>query len=93
MSELRTTVRVTAEGLGVISRAVLTFLVLVYDTRSGGQGSLALLAFATGQLAYGVVVLLAYMAHYNLGAVLPKGPHKEYVGISSLILWHFFFLI
>ena len=72
MSELRTNIRVTAEGLGIISKPVVTFLVLLYDARTGAQGSLALLAFAGGQLAYGAVVLGTYMVYYHPRQIWPK---------------------
>lgn len=77
MAELRTGVRVRAEGLGITSKTVVTFLVLLYDTRRGGrQGELALLAFAGGQLAYGVSVLLTYVAHYGRAHLKPRTPPK-----------------
>ena len=72
MSELRTNIRVTAEGLGIISKPVVTFLVLLYDARTGAQGSLALLAFAGGQLAYGTMVLGTYMVYYHPHRIWPK---------------------
>lgn len=68
MAELRTKVRVRAEGLGITGKALITFFMLVYDTRRGeGQGALALLAFAGGQLTYGVIVLLTYLTFYGAG--------------------------
>ncbi|KAF8064105.1 Rft protein-domain-containing protein [Lyophyllum atratum] len=65
MSELRTGLRVKAEGLGITSKTLVTFLVLVYDLRTRGDGSLALVAFAAGQLAYGASVLATYVAAYG----------------------------
>jgi oligosaccharide translocation protein RFT1 len=66
MAELRTNVRVTAEGLGIAGKTLTTFLILLYDTWRGG-GTLALLSFAGGQLAYGLIVLLTYLAFYGTG--------------------------
>ncbi|KAG6878046.1 hypothetical protein C0993_000369 [Termitomyces sp. T159_Od127] len=65
MAELMTGIRVRAEGLGITSKTVVTFLVLVYDMRSGGEGALALIAFAGGQLVYGATVLGTYLAAYG----------------------------
>jgi oligosaccharide translocation protein RFT1 len=65
MSELRTGIRVRAEGLGVLSKTVLAFLLLLYDSRiEKSPGKLALFAFAVGQLAYASVLLLVYLAYY-----------------------------
>jgi len=72
MSELRTNIRVTAEGLGIISKPVVTFLVLLYDARAGAQESLALLAFAGGQMAYGTMVLGTYIVYYHPRQIWPK---------------------
>lgn len=65
MAELRTNVRVRAEGLGITGKTIVAFLILVYDARRRGGGTLALLAFAIGQLAYGTIVLGAYIACYG----------------------------
>lgn len=68
MAELQTNVRVRAEGLGITGKAIITFIVLVYDSKRGEvEGALALLAFAAGQLAYGVIVLVTYLAFYGRG--------------------------
>ncbi|KAG5340632.1 hypothetical protein C0989_000989 [Termitomyces sp. Mn162] len=72
MAELRTEVRVKAEGLGITSKTVVTFLVLVYGLRWGGEGSLALIAFAGGQLAYGTAVLATYVAAYGMNGWWPR---------------------
>ena len=61
MAELRTSLRVKAEGLAVTGKAITTFLILSYDARTEGRDGLTLLAFAGGQLAYGVILLLAYI--------------------------------
>ncbi|RDB21551.1 Oligosaccharide translocation protein RFT1 [Hypsizygus marmoreus] len=73
MAELRTGVRVKAEGLGITVKTIVTFLVLLYDMRSGGH-TLALLAFAAGQLAYGAAVLFIYVAYYGVQSTWPKRP-------------------
>jgi|ERR1700722_284685 len=66
MSELRTDIRVRAEGSGILGKTIVVFLILLYDSRSGGpQGQLALLAFAVGQLAYGTILLAVYVAYYR----------------------------
>ncbi|KAG6853215.1 hypothetical protein C0991_006118 [Blastosporella zonata] len=74
MAELRTGVRVRAEGLGITAKTVVTFLVLVYDLRTGGEGGLALIAFAAGQLVYGATVLATYMTAYGIDCWWPKKP-------------------
>lgn len=84
MSQLRTGVRVTAEGLGITSKTLVTFLVLLYDKRSGAQGALALLAFAGGQLAHGAVVLLTYMVYFGPRNMWPRRPPQvKYVCLSK----------
>jgi len=73
MAELRTTLRVRAEGLGVAGRAIITFLVLFYDARTGGgRGEWALVAFAGGQLVYGIIVLVTYLAFYGTQHLSPR---------------------
>jgi oligosaccharide translocation protein RFT1 len=73
MGELRTIVRVRAEGLGITAKTLVTFLVLVYDARrnSDAEGRLALLAFAFGQLAYSSAVLATYAADAGYVTLLP----------------------
>ncbi|KAG6855616.1 hypothetical protein H0H87_000251 [Tephrocybe sp. NHM501043] len=77
MAELRTGVRVRAEGLGITAKTVVTFLVLVYDFRSGGDGALALIAFAAGQLAYGAAVLATYLTEDPMKSGLHPAIHKR----------------
>jgi len=48
------------------SKTTTAFLVLWYDSKRGPRsGELTLLAFASGQLAYGVVVLVTYFVHFR----------------------------
>ncbi|PFH48862.1 hypothetical protein AMATHDRAFT_64553 [Amanita thiersii Skay4041] len=85
MSELRTDVRVKAEGLGVTVKTVLTFLVLYYDSRHPSGGDVALLAFALGQLSYSVCVVAKYIAHYGARHLVPKiSPHIKDKGQALL---------
>ncbi|KAK2460383.1 hypothetical protein APHAL10511_007548 [Amanita phalloides] len=72
MSELRTDVRVKAEGLGVTSKTVITFLVLYYDSNRGSNGDLALFAFALGQLTYSICVLMKYIHSYGFQSLHPN---------------------
>lgn len=68
MAELQTSVRVRAEGVGITSKAVVTFLILFYDSQRGDgkmAGELALLAFAWGQVAYGLSLLVVYLSNYG----------------------------
>ncbi|KAK7470211.1 Oligosaccharide translocation protein rft1 [Stygiomarasmius scandens] len=66
MTELKTHVRVRAEGAGITCKTLVTFIVLVLDARHEHRGSkdLALVAFALGQLAYGSCVFGMYISHY-----------------------------
>jgi len=65
MGEVRTGVRVRAEGLGITCKTLVTYLVLLYDSTTQNPGVLALVAFALGQLAHSVVVFLSYV--YQMG--------------------------
>ncbi|KAF9561580.1 Rft-1-domain-containing protein [Agrocybe pediades] len=75
MAELQTGVRVRAEGLGIVAKCVTTFLVLLYDSKSG-NGHLSLLAFAFGQLLYGVVMFAIYVAYFGIGDLQFTSPSK-----------------
>ena len=59
-NELRLNVRVRAEGAAVVSKAVVTFLVLAF-----ASGEWALVAFAVGQAAYGFSLLVAFWGVYK----------------------------
>ncbi|KAF8626666.1 hypothetical protein AX15_004757 [Amanita polypyramis BW_CC] len=74
MSELRTDIRVKAEGLGVTVKTLVTFGVLYYDSRKESSGDLALFAFALGQLSYGICVLLKYIDSYGMHLLHPRYP-------------------
>ena len=66
MGEVLTGTRVRAEGIGITSKTSVTCFLLWFDSRRGPRSSeFALLAFAIGQLAYGVSVLAAYFAHFR----------------------------
>ncbi|KAI0355163.1 Rft-1-domain-containing protein [Trametes cingulata] len=54
-NELRFNVRIRAEGTAVLLKTMTTFLVLV-----GAQEEWALVAFALGQVAYGLTMLLSF---------------------------------
>ncbi|KAI0077851.1 Rft-1-domain-containing protein [Panus rudis PR-1116 ss-1] len=66
-NELRFDVRVRAEGTAVVIKTVVTFVVLV----AGGE-RWALLAFASGQLGYGIVLLGAFARVYGGLEVWPR---------------------
>ncbi|KAL0952359.1 hypothetical protein HGRIS_006638 [Hohenbuehelia grisea] len=65
--EMKTAVRVRAEGLGVGAKSLMTFLILFYDSRLSTQppGSFALFAFAGGQMAYSIVLFVTYVYNYR----------------------------
>ncbi|KAJ7090353.1 Rft protein-domain-containing protein [Mycena belliarum] len=75
MAESKTHIRVRAEGLGVMSKTLVTFIVLLYDSKAEMDGFLALMAFAMGQLSYSLCLLLVYLWHYGFSALLPATPH------------------
>ncbi|KAF9451311.1 RTF domain-containing protein [Macrolepiota fuliginosa MF-IS2] len=78
MVRLKTNVRVRAEGAGITAKSVVTFLVLLYDVRrGGGEGRLALLAFAVGQLAYSLVCLGVYLGYFGVGTLRPHVDKKK----------------
>ncbi|KIK09519.1 hypothetical protein K443DRAFT_644720 [Laccaria amethystina LaAM-08-1] len=80
MSRLLTGIRVRAEGLSITSKSLVTFLVLLLDARSG-QGNLALLAFAIGQLAYATTLFLAYISYF--GTDMFWSPSQHYLPIDD----------
>ncbi|KAG2061339.1 Rft-1-domain-containing protein [Suillus hirtellus] len=65
MGEVRTGVRVRAEGLGITCKTLVTYLVLLYDSTRPDSGEFALVAFALGQFAYSSVVFVSYV--YQMG--------------------------
>ena len=86
MSRLLTGIRVRAEGLSITSKSVVTFLVLLLDARSG-QGNLALLAFAIGQLAYATTLFLAYISHFGTECLWPKIDQYVLVSFTALLAY------
>ena len=75
-NELRLNVRVRAEGAAVVSKSVVTFLVLAF-----ASGEWALVAFAVGQAAYGLSLLVVFWAAYRGGiSYVPKRVRTELHG-------------
>lgn len=73
MVQLKTNVRVRAEGSGITAKSIVTFLVLLYDVRQGDkEGRLALLAFALGQLAYSLTCVVVYLAYFGVKKLIPQ---------------------
>jgi oligosaccharide translocation protein RFT1 len=71
MTRLKMSVRVRAEGLGITLKSITTFLILLYDSKSN-QGDLALVAFAIGQLHYGLAMMVAYMYYLGPTVMFPR---------------------
>ncbi|KAI5830939.1 Rft-1-domain-containing protein [Schizophyllum commune Tattone D] len=71
MVSLRTQVRVRAEGLAIACKTMATLAVLLYGERVTGDGQLALLAFAAGQLTYASTLVGVYAAHYSITWLVP----------------------
>lgn len=84
-NELRLNIRVRAEGAAVVSKAVVAFLVLAL-----ASGEWALVAFAAGQAAYGLSLLVAFWGAYK-GDVnyVPKRVqtklHDKYVSLPYCV--------
>lgn len=87
-NELKLNVRVRAEGAAVVSKATITFLVLAF-----ASGELALVAFAVGQAAYGLSLLVVFWGVYR-GDInyVPKRVqtklHDKYVSCLRCIFHH-----
>lgn len=64
MTELQPSIRVRAEGAGITCKSFATLAILLYDAKISGADRLPLVAFAGGQLAYAVAVLLMYRLAY-----------------------------
>lgn len=64
MQSLNSGVRIRAEGSAIIVKSIITVLTLVYDSQSKVPGSLGLLAFALGQLAFSITLLSVYLSEY-----------------------------
>lgn len=82
VQRLDSSLRVRAEGLAVVVRSIVTVGTLAYDARaSKGSGTLSLLAFALGQLAYSLALLAVYWKKYgvltNLTIKRPKSTRNE----------------
>jgi len=90
MVDLKTNVRVRAEGLGITAKSILTFLILLYDSREGG-GDFALVAFALGQLTYSVVMFFTYTISFGWGVLRPTKPSSQ--GYVFIHLYRSSFLI
>ena len=71
MGEVRTDVRVRAEGLGIIVKTITTYLTLLYDSKYRQPGELALMAFALGQLAYSATVFGVYKSQFPESSLSP----------------------
>lgn len=73
MGENLTGVRVRAEGVGISGKTSITCLILIYDSvRKSRSGELALLAFASGQLAYSLSLLVTYILYFRNISLWPE---------------------
>ncbi|KAJ7349075.1 Rft protein-domain-containing protein [Mycena albidolilacea] len=86
MAEMKTHIRVRAEGMAIASKTLVTYLVLLYDSKAKLNGDLALLAFALGQLSYSLLLLAVYLSHYGFTALFPGSKGAVEDGISRLSL-------
>ncbi|KAI4522951.1 Rft-1-domain-containing protein [Schizophyllum commune Loenen D] len=83
MVSLRTQVRVRAEGLAIACKTMATLAVLLYGERVTGDGQLALLAFAAGQLTYASTLVGVYAAHYSITWLVPDFRCVEFLFATS----------
>jgi oligosaccharide translocation protein RFT1 len=73
VAEFHTKVRVRVEALAILAKNSTTFLGLLYDSSLGNQSrQYSLVAFAFGQLAYGIVKLGTYTYYYGRPTILLK---------------------
>ncbi|KAG8908982.1 Oligosaccharide translocation protein rft1, partial [Tulasnella sp. 403] len=82
-TELKFRIRVKAEGTAVIAKAAVTVAVMLV----GGEET-ALLAFAIGQAAYGVVVLASFWKAYP--GYLQVWPSVVDERLRENVRWHYF---
>ncbi|EKM74897.1 hypothetical protein AGABI1DRAFT_132740 [Agaricus bisporus var. burnettii JB137-S8] len=75
MVQLKTNVRVRAEGCGITAKSIVTFLVLLAD--KGGRW--ALLAFAVGQFSYSLACLVVYLVYFGVGRLKPQADASGFV--------------
>ncbi|KAF8515730.1 Rft-1-domain-containing protein [Hysterangium stoloniferum] len=73
-NQLRFQVRVCAEGAAIISKTAVTFIMLVF-----GPPHWALLAFASGQAAYGLATLGSYLRVYGCANIF-RLTHRRVTG-------------
>jgi oligosaccharide translocation protein RFT1 len=89
MGEVRTGIRVSAEGLGITVKTIITYLVLLYDSSiSRRSGELALMAFALGQLAYSATVFTVYALQMPEANLLPSRLPEYYQKSPKSVLHH-----
>ena len=87
-NELKLNIRVRAEGAAVVSKAIISFLVLAF-----ASGEWALVAFSFGQAAYGLSLLMVFLGVYK-GEIsyVPKRVqtklHDKYVSSLHSIFHH-----
>jgi oligosaccharide translocation protein RFT1 len=77
-NDLRFNVRIRAEGSAIVSKTVVTFVILV-----AAPSKWALVAFAVGQATYGFITLVSYLRAYgrDVSFCLRKvqvSPHNRY---------------
>ncbi|KAH7889871.1 Rft protein-domain-containing protein [Phlebopus sp. FC_14] len=84
MGEVRTGIRVRAEGAGISTKTLVTYAILLYERKSlSGSGPLALIAFALGQLSYSIVVFIIYLLHMPKSPIWPVRLPQQHSGTAS----------
>ena len=82
-NELKLNIRVRAEGTAVVSKSIITFLVLAF-----ASAEWALVAFAAGQAAYGLSLLVVFLGAYK-GEInyIPKRVRAKLHGKYVILLF------
>ena len=73
MAGLQTKIRLRAEGVAVVGKSMITFLVMYTDPyKDDPQKHRALVAFALGQVFYSVCVQVFFLYHFGTAYLFPK---------------------
>ncbi|EGO20352.1 hypothetical protein SERLADRAFT_358206 [Serpula lacrymans var. lacrymans S7.9] len=85
MGEVRTQIRVRAEGLGITSKTAATILVLLYDSRRGREaGELSLIAFAFGQMIYSLSIFMMYTVRLGRPPLWPQRLRRPFASTEGV---------
>lgn len=84
MGELRTSLRVRGEGMGVVLKTAVTFFVIFLTRQAAERDKYALAAFALGQFAYASTLFTVYTRYYGFQALkFIRQPGPMYVHLRA----------